>query len=156
MKSKPINLGRIWNKYIIVDILCYACDKDALEQSSELLHKVSKNHRDFLVTNRAWYYDNLNFDAAYMHLKILSKELCSSRQAEQLIKEIEACSSRIHSVSLLMSGTRDGWKFEESIREEPDLLAIIRSTSNILIASVKTSIKRDWDSGSFLCNLEQD
>jgi len=55
MKTKAINLGRIWSKYLIVEILFYGTVKDAMEDSSLLLWNCGQRHREFLSTNKHWY-----------------------------------------------------------------------------------------------------
>ena len=49
---KGINLGRLWNKYLIIEIQGYAAEEHAMEESEQLLWIWSVRHRSFLARNR--------------------------------------------------------------------------------------------------------
>ena len=53
--EKGIHLGRLWNKYLIVEILAFAAEEHALAEAEAALWGCSHAHRLFLVRNRDWY-----------------------------------------------------------------------------------------------------
>lgn len=86
-ESKSINLGRIKNKYLIVQILILAGELDSFEEASELLWKCSVRHREFLSTNLSWYSKLGNY-GALKELIDSSLELKCTQEARFLIAAI--------------------------------------------------------------------
>ena len=75
MESRGINLGRCWNKYIIIDIFFYAAKKDARKEAEAILWACSRRHRQFLVRNSDWYPRNISWKIAWQSLKDQSGQL---------------------------------------------------------------------------------
>jgi len=50
-----INLGKVVNKYIIMDIFLSAGEEDAKIETEEVLWAQSKRHRNFFAINFDWY-----------------------------------------------------------------------------------------------------
>lgn len=48
-------MGRLRNKYIIIETLAYAIEFCALSETEDILWTCSSDHRDFLKHNRSWY-----------------------------------------------------------------------------------------------------
>ena len=50
-----INLGRCWNKYLIIDIFLFSGEDDPQKETEIVLWACSKRHRVFLTKNHDWY-----------------------------------------------------------------------------------------------------
>ena len=55
MARRAINLGRCWNKYLIIDIFFYAAEKDSIKETDAVLWVCSRSHRQFFALNFDWY-----------------------------------------------------------------------------------------------------
>ena len=74
-RARGINLGRIYNKYLIVDIFFYSAEHDARQETEANLWVCSRRHRRFLPANFSWYTRNIDWKAIWQSLKEQSKEL---------------------------------------------------------------------------------
>lgn len=57
MQDRALTLGRIKNKYLLIDLFGYAYGST---DTQSLLFSLSKRYRNFLITNRDWYLKALN------------------------------------------------------------------------------------------------
>ena len=56
---RGINLGRVRNKYLIIDIFLSAGEKDPQRETEVVFWYCSRLHRIFLPINFTWYPKNL-------------------------------------------------------------------------------------------------
>ena len=85
MEYKGINLGRLFNKYLIIDIMYYATERYGIYEAEQLLHSCSKKHRNFLPINRSWYSRTLSLTVS-LQLKELSAQLKDIHQATFILE----------------------------------------------------------------------
>jgi len=62
MARRGINLGRCWNKYIIIDIFFFSGEEHPRNEAEALLWVSSRGHRQFLARNFDWYPRNLEWN----------------------------------------------------------------------------------------------
>jgi len=81
--KKGINLGRIWNKYLIIDIFFSAGEEYPQKETEIVLWQCSRMHRIFLPLNFSWYSKSLFYDFV-MSLKAQSRQIETLKQAQFL------------------------------------------------------------------------
>jgi len=114
MQSKGINLGRCWNKYLIIDIFFYAAEQDAREEAEAVLWLCSRGHRQFLHRNFEWYARNIDWKAIWQILMDHSGKLKSMEQAKCLFEHIRIDGkTEVKKATPIFRATRDGWDAED-------------------------------------------
>ena len=103
--NKGINLGRLWNKYLIIEIISFAAQEEALPETESVLWKSSNRLREFLITNRAWYPRLLTFIRLAHELKSASLIVVTDAQAKFIVDIVPEAKS----FELLYRGSLHGW-----------------------------------------------
>ena len=85
MENFSIALGRLKNKYLIIEIFAYAQEPNVPNQSEQLIWEVSRRYRRFMSPNYNWYPVLLWSPLAVNFCK-QSKALKSVSQANFLIE----------------------------------------------------------------------
>ena len=88
MPRRGINLGRCWNKYLIIDIFFYSAEEDARKEAEAVLWLCSRGHKKFLARNFDWYPRNLEWNRVWQSLMEQSGQLISMEQAKFLFEHI--------------------------------------------------------------------
>ena len=105
-----INLGRVWNKYLIIDIFLSAGEDDPQTETEVVLWQCSRRHRIFLPTNYSWYPKNL-LSPVWLSLMQQSGQLKTLQQVRFLFKHIRIDGRRkVKKVTRIFTASRDGWK----------------------------------------------
>jgi len=60
-----MNLGRCYNKYLIIDIFYFAGEKTIQKEAEITLWTSSRMHRSFLLKNFSWYPRKLEVNATW-------------------------------------------------------------------------------------------
>jgi len=114
MQSKGINLGRCWNKYLIIDIFFYAAEDDARKEAEAVLWLCSRGHRQFLHRNFEWYARNIDWKLVWYILKDHSGQLKSMEQAKFLFEHIRIDGkTEVKKIIPIFRATRDGWDYKD-------------------------------------------
>jgi len=133
-----INLGRCWNKYLIIEIFFYAAEDDARKEAEDVLWVCSRGHKQFLAKNLDWYPHIINWKSVSGSLKGQSGQLESIKQAKFLFDNIRIVGKReVTKVTRIFTASQDGWKPEEFHRLCNGMgptLCLIRSRENYLAA----------------------
>lgn len=109
-QSCTITLGRIKNKYIIIEIFALATESDVLFEAERLLWQTNKSSRRFMPVNRSWYMNNSSYFKIMIKLTSLSKILQSRDQAYFLQETLESSGlSHYTNLTLLYRGSENGW-----------------------------------------------
>ena len=58
--KQGMNLGRVWNKYLIIDIFLFAGEENFQSEAEVVLWGSSRRHRAFLGKNYDWYVPKLS------------------------------------------------------------------------------------------------
>lgn len=140
MENRGINLGRCHNKYLIIEMFCFAGEKKVQEEAEITLWISSRRHRSFLPKNFSWYRRNL-MNKTWLSLLEQSSQIESYLQAKLLFDNIRIDYERkeVTKVTLLYRASQDGWKSEDfqlhcHKRETNSLLFLFRSSLNYLAA----------------------
>lgn len=91
---KGINLGRLHNKYLIIEIFSFSADGVGEEETEGVLWISSRRHRHFLPRNHTWYPRYFDTKQVWRSLKQLSNELESLKQAKFLFDHIRIYGKR--------------------------------------------------------------
>ena len=138
MPRRGINLGRCWNKYIIIDIFFYAGEKDARKEAEAVLWVCSRGHKKFLARNFEWYPRNIDWKAIWQSLKDQSGQLESIKKAKFLFENIRIDGEReVTQVTRIYTASIDGWStivFHELCDGKGPTLCLIRSSDEYLAA----------------------
>ena len=147
MPRRGINLGRCWNKYIIIDIFFYAAEKDARKEAEAVLWVCSRGHRQFLARNFDWYARNIEWRAIWQILKDQSGQLESMQQAKFLFEYIRIDGKReVTKVTRIYTASIDGWRphdFHRLCNRRGATVCLIRSSENYLAAGFTS---KSWSS----------
>ena len=134
---RSIKLGRLRNKYLIIEIIFYAADDDGLAEGEALLWRSSRVHRAFLVCNHDWYPPKLVISPP-ASLKKQSNELEDIEQTIFMLDRIRILPFRkVQKVYLLYRASRDGWQpsdFHSHCDNKGPTLTLIRSSRGFLAA----------------------
>ena len=104
---KPrFELGKIKSKYIIADILAYACENKV--QLCILLHSTSKQMRCLLIEGYNWIK---KFFFISPFIVLLQQSSCEIYKED--VSFFDEIIQNVTSVSLLYRGSRDGWMYED-------------------------------------------
>jgi len=138
MERRGINLGRCWNKYLIIDIFFFSAMEDARKETEAVLWACSRNHRQFLGRNFDWYLRIINWKHGWQSLKDQSGQLTFKKQAKFLFAHIRIEGEReVTRVTRIFTASIDGWKQEDFHRHcdgRGPTLCLIRSSENYLAA----------------------
>ena len=152
MERRGINLGRCWNKYIIIDIFFYSAEQDATKEAEAVLWLCSRHHKQFLAINFEWYSRNLGWKAAYLSLKEQSGLLKALKQpkftlsslfssivlSKFLFEHIRIDGEReVTKVTRIYTASKNGWDsegFHYFYDGSGPTLCLIRSSDNYLAA----------------------
>jgi len=146
MERRGINLGRCWNKYLIIDIFFYAAEEHARMEAEAVLWLCSRRHRQFLPLNFDWYPRNIDWNTAWKILKEQSAQLESIEQSMFLFYHIRIDGWNVRKVTRIYTASIDGWSARDFHRHcdgRGPTLCLIRSSENYLAAGF-TSIS--WSS----------
>ena len=114
MKGGGMNLGRCYNKYIIIDIFMYAAEKDARAEAESILWICSSRHRAFLCKDYDLYPRLIEWKATWASLKEQSNQLESLQQARFLFDNIRIDGEReVTKVTLIFTASKDGWRTKQ-------------------------------------------
>ena len=143
-----INLGRVKNKYLIIDIFLTAGEEDPQREAEVVLWQCSRRHRIFLPNNFTWYPKNLT-PPVWWCLKQQSGELETLQQGKFLFDHIRIDGTReITQVTRIFTASIDSWRAEDFHRHcdrRGPTLCLIRSEKDYLAAGF-TSVS--WSSKS--------
>ena len=64
-RARGINLGRIYNKYFIVDIFFSSAERNARQEADTVLWVCSRRHRRFLPAKFSLYTRNIDWMVAW-------------------------------------------------------------------------------------------
>ena len=138
MERRGINLGRCWNKYIIIDIFFYAAQEDARKEAEAVLWLCSRGHKQFLAWNFDWYPRNIDWKTACLSLKEQSGQIESMEQPKYLFEHIRIHGkTEVTKVTLIFRATRDGWNakdFHDHCDGRGPTLCLTRSSEDYLAA----------------------
>ena len=124
MQRKGINLGRCWNKYLIIDIFFYAAEEDARKETEAVLWLCCRGHTHFLARNFDWYPRNIEWKGLWRSLSDQSGLLKSMKQrkpvlsslytsialAKFLFEHIRIDGEReVTKVTRIFTASKDGW-----------------------------------------------
>ena len=157
MEIIGINLGRCYNKYIIIEIFLFAAEEDAIEEAEAVLWIASRRHRRFLAKNFYWYPNILVFKLTpWASLKKKSKEIKSLKQARHIFDNIRIDGEReVKKVVRIYTASQDGWTAEDFHRHcdnnGPTLCVIRLSFNNYLAAGFKSE---SWTSPTFMKDVD--
>ena len=135
--KRGINLGKVWNKYLIIDIFFSAGEKDPQREAEIVLWLCSCRHRIFLPKNFAWYPKNVT-PPVWWWLKSQSGQLETSQQGQFLFEHIRIDGEReVTKVTRIFTASRDSWNAEAfylRCNGKGPTLCLIRSSHNYLAA----------------------
>jgi len=147
-KIGGINLGRVWNKNLIIHIFFCAGEKDPQRETERDLWHCSRIHRIFLPNNYTWYPQDL-LPPPWWSLKQQSWELETFQQGRFLFDNIRIEGKReVTKVIRIFTASFDGWWAEDFHRHCDGMgptLCLIRTIDNYLAAGF-TSVS--WSSES--------
>ena len=110
MPRRGINLGRCWNKYLIIDIFFYSAVEDARKEAEAVLWLCSRGHKKFLPRNFDWYPRNLEWNRVWQSLMEQSRKLKSLKQAKFLFEHIRIDGERqVTKVTRIFTASINGW-----------------------------------------------
>ena len=110
MNRRGINLGRCWNKYLIIDIFFFSAVDDARKEAEAVLWLCSRHHKQFLAWNFDWYPRNLEWHRVGQSLMEQSRKLKSMKQAKFLFEHIRINGERqVTKVTRIFTASINGW-----------------------------------------------
>jgi len=114
MPRRGINLGRCWNKYLIIDIFFFSAVDDARKEAEAVLWLCSRGHKKFLPRNFDWYPRNLEWNRVWQSLMEQSRKLKSMEQAKFLFEHIRIDGKReVTKVTRIFTASINGWTVED-------------------------------------------
>jgi len=132
---RGINLGKVWNKNLIIDIFFSSGEENPQREAEIVLWLCSWRHRIFLPKNFAWYPKNLT-PPVWFSLKSQSGQLETLQQVQFLFKHIRIEGTReATQVTCIYTASIDGWNPEDFHRlcdGKGPTLCLIRSSENVL------------------------
>ena len=125
-KATPINLGRMVNKYLIIEVFVFAAEEAKREHTESLLWTSSLKHRAFLFPNRDWYLRKID---KCLDLRLMrdSRVIRSPEQAFFAARQLPPASA----LWLIYSGSLYGWHkdaFHDCCDRRKWTLTLVRST----------------------------
>lgn len=127
-RTTAIHLGKLHNKYLIVEILLWSSQEDALQEGETLLWHTSQSHRGFLSGNHDWYPRVWTFKTPFRFLMTDSAIIKSKEQATCIVKTVP----NLNSLELLCRGSFHGWEtktFQERCDNKGRTLVLVRGTN---------------------------
>ena len=150
MPRRGINLGRCWNKYLIIDIFFYSAVDDARMEAEAVLWLCSRGHKKFLARNFDWYPRNLEWKSPWRSLMEQSGQVESMKQPKFLFDNIRINGeTEVKKVTRIFTASIDGWNasdFHRHCNGRGPTLCLIGSSEDYLAAGF-TSISWSSDGG---------
>ena len=132
-----INLGKCWNKYIIIEIFLLAGEEDPQREAEIVLWACSRRHRTFLSKNFDWYPSKFLLPCV-ISLKEQSALLETYEQGRFLFEHIRIDGvKQVTEVTRIFTASIDGWEasdFHHCCNGNGPTLSLIRSIHNYLSA----------------------